>query len=233
MKKLGLVGGMGAESTLVYYHDIVYGVYEKMDKKIFPSIVIDSVNLLDVLIFAEKDKQKLIELMVESIENLVSAGAEIIAMTSNTSHLVYEEVKVKVSVPMVSILETTCNQALQCGYHKIGLLGTIFTMESECFQQPFQQAGIQIVTPDQTIKEYVNDKIIYELEQGIVKPETQKRFIKIIEKMKKDQGIEAVVLGCTELPLLFKGVSTPVECLDTMAIHIKTLINSIIDEDKI
>jgi aspartate racemase len=87
-----------------------------------------------------------------------------------------------------------------------------------------------VVTPTDEEKKFVNKKISQELELGIVKKETLSAFLKIVQRMKDENGIQAIVLGCTELPLLFKGVKTPVDCLDTMQIHIQTLINMIIED---
>jgi len=103
-------------------------------------------------------------------------------------------------------------------------------MDGEFFKKPFQNNHIEVVTPTNEEKEFINQKILEELELGIVKEETLSAFLKIVQRMKDENGIQAIVLGCTELPLLFKEVRTPVDCLDTMQIHIQTLINMIIED---
>ena len=101
-------------------------------------------------------------------------------------------------------------------------------MDGEFFKKPFENNNIEVVIPNDEEKRFVNQKILQELELGIVKEETLSSFLKIVQRMKDENGIQAIVLGCTELPLLFKGVRTPVDCLDTMQIHIQTLINMIV-----
>jgi len=229
MKKLGLIGGMGPESTLVYYREILYGVKNKLGVDAFPPISIDSINLYEMLKYCDNDRSRLICLLEQSIENLAAGGAQFAALTSNTSHLVYKELEASSPIPLVSILDTTIAEVERLGYKKIGLLGTIFTMEGDFFREPFARRGINLVTPDATTRRFINDCITTELELGLVKESTLSAFNKIISDMYKENGIEAVILGCTELPLLFKDAQTPVVCLDTMQLHIEALVDMIIE----
>ncbi|WP_275507569.1 aspartate/glutamate racemase family protein [Clostridium ragsdalei] len=137
--------------------------------------------------------------------------------------------KNSVNIPLVSIIEATCDEVKRRNISKVGLLETIFTMNGEFFKKPFTKNHIEVITPTDEEREFVNQKISQELELGIVKEETLLAFLKIIQRMKVENGIQAIILGCTEFPLLVKGVKTPVDCLDTMQIHIETLVNMIID----
>ena len=229
MKKLGLIGGMGPELTLVYYRDILYGVKNKLGVDVFPPISIDSINLYEMLEYCDNDHSKLIRLLEHSIESLAAGGAQFAALTSNTSHLVYEELASSSPIPLVSIIDTTYAEVKRLGYKKIGLLGTIFTMEGNSFREPFARRGINLVTPDAPTRRFVSDRITTELEIGLVKESTLNAFNKIIGDMQRENGIEAVILGCTELPLLFKDAQTPVVCLDTMQLHIAALVDMIIE----
>ncbi|WP_238917455.1 amino acid racemase [Clostridium sp. YIM B02555] len=231
MKKLGLVGGMGPESTIPYYHDIVYGVQNKVGKNFFPNMTIESVNVFDILKMCElKQYEALINYLMVAINNLQSSGVDFIALSANTPHIVFDELKNRSNIPLVSIIDATCNEAKRRNISKVGLLGTIFTMNGDFFKKPFTENHIEVITPSDEEMDIVNQKISQELEFGIVKEETLSAFLKIVQRMKAEDRIQAIVLGCTELPLLFKGVQTPVECLDTMQIHIETLINMIIDD---
>lgn len=231
MKKLGLVGGMGPESTIPYYHDIVYGVQNKVGKNFFPNMTIESVNVFDILKMCElKQYEALINYLMAAINNLISSGVDFVALSANTPHIVFDELKNRSNIPLVSIIDATCNEAKRRNISKVGLLGTIFTMNGDFFKKPFTKNHIEVITPSDEEMDVVNQKISQELEFGIVKEETLSAFLKIVQRMKVEDGIQAIVLGCTELPLLFKGVQTPVECLDTMQIHIETLINMIIDD---
>ena len=229
MKKFGLVGGMGPESTIPYYHDIVYGVQEALGELIFPELSIESVNVFEVLrLCGEKQYDKLTEYLLGAINNLAKSGADFAALSANTPHIVFDKLKEQSPIPLISIVEATCEEAKLRGLKKIGLLGTIFTMTGEFFKAPFVKNGIQIIVPTESEIELINDKISTELELGIVKEETLVSFQKVISRMKDEDGIEAIVLGCTELPLLLNDEISPVPCLDTMQIHVRSIIKTIV-----
>ena len=231
MKKLGLVGGMGPESTIPYYHDIVYGVQEALGESIFPELSIESVNVFEILrLCREKQYEKLTEYLLGAINNLAKSGADFAALSANTPHIVFDKLKEQSPIPLISIVEATCEEAKLRGLKKIGLLGTIFTMTGEFFKAPFVKNGIQIIVPTENEIELVNDKISTELELGIVKEETLLFFQKVISRMKDEDGIEAIVLGCTELPLLLNDEVSPVPCLDTMQIHVRSIIKTIVEQ---
>lgn len=229
MKKLGLVGGMGPESTILYYHNLVYDVQEKAGKELFPNLCIESVNVFDVLEYCKKeDYDGLAKYLMTAINNLIKSGADFVALSANTPHIVFDKLKEQTKIPLISIIETSCKEAYRQNLHKIGLLGTIFTMTGDFYKKPFIRAGINIITPTKEEMNFVNEKIANELERGIVKKETLKAFQRIITRMKDEQEIEAIILGCTELPLLLNDEVSPVPCLDTMKIHIDTLIDIIL-----
>ncbi len=230
MKKLGLVGGMGPESTIPYYHDIVYGVQEKVGKDFFPNLTIESVNVFEVLhLCGEKKYDELTEYLMAAIDNLIKSGADFVALSANTPHIVFDRLKEQSAVPMVSIIEATRDEAIRWNKRKLGLLGTIFTMTGDFFKEPFCNSGIEIVVPTMEEMDFINEKISSELELGIVREDTLRSFQKMIERMKEENGIEAVILGCTELPLLLNDEVSPVPCLDTMKIHIETLVDMIME----
>lgn len=230
MKKLGLVGGMGPESTIPYYHDIVYGVQEALGESMFPELSIESVNVFNVLkLCDEKKYDELTEYLMSAINNLAKSGADFAALSANTPHIVFDRLKEQSPIPLISIVEATCEEAKHRELKKIGLLGTIFTMTGEFFHAPFIKNGIQVVIPAESEIETINEKISTELELGIVKEETLLFFQNVINRMKNEEGIEAVVLGCTELPLLLNNEVSAVPCLDTMQIHINSIVKTILD----
>lgn len=230
MKKLGLIGGMGPESTIPYYHDIVYGVQQKIGANVFPELTIESVNVFKVLgLCGEKKYKELTDYLLEAVCHVAAAGADFAALSANTPHIVFDELQEKSPLPLVSIIESTCNEANRQNFMRLGLLGTIFTMRGEFFRTPFLKRNIELFTPDEEEMVLVNDKISSELELGIVKEETLAQFQEIIKRMKREHDIQAVILGCTELPLLLNDEVSPVACLDTMKIHIQDLVKMIID----
>lgn len=230
MKKLGLIGGMGPESTIPYYHDIVYGVQEAIGEQAFPELTIESVNVFKVLELCKEQKyDELTKYLMRAIDNLAKSGADFAALSANTPHIVFDRLKEQSPIPLISIVEATCEEAKRRGLKKIGLLGTIFTMTGEFFRFPFVQNGIEVIVPTESEMELINEKISAELELGIVKDETLTAFQQIIARMRDEDGIEAIVLGCTELPLLLNDEVSPVPCLDTMQIHIQEIVKTILD----
>ena len=226
MKKLGLIGGMGPESTIPYYHDIVYGVQEKLEDGNFPMLTIESVNVFDVLKYCADEKyDELIEYLLKAVNNVKNAGADFAALSANTPHIVFDELQKKSPIPLLSIIDALYDEVKKRNMKKVGLLGTCFTMEGNFFKKKFIENNIEVIIPDENERKYINEKISKELELGIVKEETLREFINIVDKMIDKDEIDGLILGCTELPLLFKGVKMPVQLLDTMEIHIKAIVD--------
>lgn len=128
---------------------------------------------------------------------------------------------------MISIPEAAAEYAVSKGYHRVGLLGTIFTMEKDYLSKAFLQRGIEVIVPDADIRVLVNERISKELEYGIIKESTIEELKQVILNMKNEQGIEAVILGCTELPLAINEEISPVPCIDIMEVHIQKLVEMI------
>lgn len=230
MKKIGLVGGTGPESTLMYYKELNAKIDELTNGKDMPDLSIESVNFHRAWRYVtEKQYEELANYLSEKVNHLVESGAEIISLTAATMHIVFDEIEKKADATLVSIPKTVCEEAVLRGYKKVGLLGTIFTMEQDYMKKDFMESDIEVFVPDKTDRELIAKRIYEELERGIVKETTLHEFNKVIEKMKKDYGIEAVILGCTEIPLLLNDDNCVLPCLDSVEIHIKKLINLAMD----
>lgn len=228
MKKLGLIGGTGPESTLIYYREINRLVLEKTDGKMYPEFSLENISLTRALGYCKtKDYAGLTKYLLTALQNLKNAGAECATLTANTLHIVFDTLQEKSPLPLVSILDATCAEVLKQGYKSPGLLGTIFTMQEPFFTKPFLAAGIPIATPSGHALQDVNLIITDELELGIVKPESVARLIEVINQMQSDNGIDSIILGCTELPLAISPKNSPLPVIDTMQIHIKTLADII------
>lgn len=230
MKKLGLVGGMGPQSTVPYYMGIVYGVRERTAPDFFPNITIESVNVFEVLrLIGRNEMDAVTEYLASAITNLYAAGAEVAALTANTAHIVFDRLVEISPIPLVSIVGATCEEAIFRGYKRIALLGTAFTMERDFYKKPFTDKGIDIIVPGPEERTYIDHTITSELELGIANPATLDRYRRIIGRLRDDMGAEAVILGCTELPLLLNDSVSPLPVLDTVSIHTKTLVNTILE----
>lgn len=230
MRKLGLIGGTGPESTVPYYRGIVFAVQRETGN--FPPLTIESVSVFDVLhLCGAGEYEKLTGYLLEAVRNLAGAGAEVAALTGNTPHIVFDRLQALSPIPLVSMVEATCRETVRRGLDRVGLLGTIFTMEEEFFRVPFREQGIQVAVPTRAEREYLNRVIADELELGTVREESRARVLAMVERMAREDGIQAVILGCTELPMLLSDRNSPVPCLDTMEIHINTLVGEILREN--
>lgn len=229
MKKIGLVGGTGPESTLMYYKELNSRIDKITDGKAMPDIVIESVDFRKAWDYVCAERYDLLtDYLAEKVTCLQNSGAEVISLTAVTMHLVIDDIIGKTNADLISIPKAVCNEALSAGYKKIGLLGTIFTMEKDYMKKDFLKVGIEVCVPDKEDRDLVAKRIYEELEAGIVKESTLKELQGIIAKMRDEKGIEAVVLGCTELPLILNSDNCPVPCLDSVEIHINELIKQTI-----
>lgn len=225
MKKIGLVGGTGPESTAMYYKELNSIIDAATDGRNMPEVVIDSVNFRKAWeMVSAKQHKELAEYLSEKVNNLIKCGAEVVALTAATMHIVFDEIVNKTKVSLVSIPKSICGEVVERGYKKVGLLGTIFTMEQDFMKKDLSQAGIEVIVPDKAHRDLIAKRIYEELEVGIVKESTLQEFNTIIKKMRDVYGIEAVVLGCTELPLLLNDENCVLPCLDSVEIHIKKLV---------
>ncbi len=227
MKKLGLIGGMGPESTIPYYHDIVHGVHARAGR--FPLMSIESVDVFHVLrLESEGRLDELADYLSAAIERIANAGAEVGALCANTPHIVFDELQARSPIPLISIVDACRDEARRRGFEKLGLLGTAPTMEGDFYHRAFAEAGMELVTPSVDDRRYVAGKISEELEFGILREDTRVGLASVVRRMRDAEGIQAVVLGCTELPLILNDGVTCVPCLDTIGIHVAALIEAIL-----
>lgn len=229
MRKLGLIGGTGPESTVIYYRELTSGVQKRLNRNMFPYLTIESLSVFDVLDYCNRnDYTGLIAYLTQGVRNLAAAGAEIAAFTGITPHIVYDEVLKRSPIPIISMVQTSCQYAKKKRNNRIALLGTLPTMNGDFFQRPFREDGIKVIVPKEDERQYIGHVIETELEYGIVKSETKHMLKQISLRLIEEEKVEAIVLGCTELPLAFDEISLPVEKMDVMRIHIDTLIDEII-----
>lgn len=225
MKKIGLVGGTGPESTLMYYKELNTRIDALTHGKHMPDLAIESVDFPRTWEYVTSGQyEELTDYLAEKVNCLVKSGAEVVSLTAATMHIVYDELVSKTGAELVSIPKAVAEEAASQGIMKVGLLGTIFTMEQDYMKKDLFHAGIQVFIPEKQDRELIAKRIYEELERGIVKESTLNEFLAIIEKMRNDHGIEAIILGCTELPLLLNPDNCPLICLDAVEIHLKKLI---------
>ena len=225
MRKIGLVGGTGPESTLMYYKELNSRIDALTEGSAMPDVAIESVNFRKAWGFVERGEyDKLTDYLSEKVECLKAGGAEIISLSAVTMHIVFGQIAAKTNTQLISIPKAVRDEAVARGFKCVGLLGTIFTMEQDYMKKDLEDAGIRVVVPQKDERELIAKRILEELEVGIVKESTLKEFTAIIERMRSEDGIEAVILGCTELPLLLNKDNCPVYCLDSVEIHLNKLV---------
>lgn len=229
MKKVGIIGGTGPESTVDYYKSIISKFQEKIgSKEDLPELFINSINMYKMFnLLMNGQTKELIHYLTDAVQKLESVGVDFVVFTGNTPHIVFERVQEKVQVPMISMVEETYLKAQEWNLEKVGLIGTKFTMENDFFKKPFIYHNIEIVVPNQSEQEYIHRKIVEELENGIVNNETKRGFLNIIEQMADRDGIQAIILGCTELPMLIKNEDLNIHSLNTAEIHINKIVDTI------
>ena len=231
MKKIGLVGGTGPESTLSYYKKLNEEIDRLTNEKNMPDVAIESVNFRRAWEYVVNgDREALTEYLAEKIRILKAGGAEVISLTAVTMHMVFEELEQRTGVALVSIPRAVCEEIVKAGIKKVGLLGTMTTMEQDYMKKDLIAAGVEVFVPDEQERALVAKRIYEELEKGIVKESTLQEFQQLIGKMKAEDGIEGVILGCTELPLLLNSGNCPVPCFDSVEIHVRKLEKLVLED---
>lgn len=219
MKVIGLIGGMSWESTLTYYKIINATIKERLGGLHSAKCVLYSVDFQEIEEYqANGDWKKSGEILGEAAYNLEKAGADFIVICTNTMHKVINQIKEKISIPILHIAEMTAEKILERKIKNIALLGTKYTMEQDFYKEKLIEKGINIIVPDKDGIKSINDIIYDELCLGIINPESKTKYLEIIKKLEKE-GAEGVILGCTEIGMLVKEGDTDIPLFDTSVIH--------------
>jgi aspartate racemase len=232
MKTLGLIGGIGPESTIEYYRFIIAAFREQNQDDSYPPIIINSVNLTKLVTLVTSNQlEELTNELVREVEKLAMAGADFAAFASNTPHLVFDAVQNRSRVPLLSIVEAACERVQQLGLKRVGLFGTRFTMEGSFYPAVFSRSGIELIVPDEEARIFIHDKYMNELLKNIFLPETRDAMLAIANNLKEQHKIEALILGGTELPLLLRDAEIEgIPMLDTTRIHVDRLVSEMLAE---
>jgi len=224
-KTLGLIGGTGPESTINYYRLLTAQYREKVDGA-SPPVIINSVDLKRMIGWMNAGElDKVTDYLAREFEKLQRAGVDFAALTANTPHIVFEEIQERTSLPLISIVEAACERTASLGFKSVALFGTRYTMEAPFYPKVFSRTDVKLVTPTNEEQDYIHEKYFGELLKDVFLPETRARFLAIADEMKARHGIEVVILGGTEIPLLLRTEEhNGVKLLDTTRIHVDRLI---------
>lgn len=230
MRTVGLIGGVGPESTIEYYRFIIEAYRERKHDDTYPSIIINSVDVNKYVGLATANRfDTFADGLVIEIARLAAAGADFGALAANTPHIVFDELQRRSSIPLVSIVEATCDKARSLGLKRVALLGTRFTMTGGFYQDVFARAGIDLITPNEDEQEYIHEKYIGELLKNIFTDETRSGLLAIIDQIRDRETIEAVILGGTELPLILRDAERgDIKFLDTTKIHVEKIVERLL-----
>ena len=226
MKIIGMIGGIGPESTIDYYRRLLEGTQKRNPGSPSPAIIINSIDLQKGLaLLGANQLTELTEYIVPEVMRLHGAGAEFGFLAANSPHIVFGDIARRSPIPLVSIVEATCAEAKARGFKKLGLFGTRFTMYGRFYPDVFIHEGVGLTVPTAAEQDYIHDKYINELIPGKFLPETRDGLLAIATRMKKDDGIQALVLGGTELPLVLTDSSLlGIPFLDTTQIHVSAIL---------
>jgi aspartate racemase len=214
MKTIGILGGLGPESTIAYYGHITRTYYKLHQNYTYPDIIIYSLSFREFI----DAEYKLPAKVKSAVESLHKAGADFVVAACNSVHIVYDEVHKDIPIPWVSIMDVTARAIKKAGISKIGLLGTIFTMNKNFYAKALAQHGIKTITPSGDEQKRINEIIYGQLVRDIIKDDSRQYVTECIDRL-LEKGAEGIVLGCTELPFLIKQSDTSAKIFDTTQIH--------------
>jgi aspartate racemase len=225
MKTIGLIGGMSWESSLEYYRLINQAIRQKMGHQHSAKIILSSVDFEEIHVLQRtgnwEESGRFLSDHAKKIEN---AGADFIAVCTNTMHKVAPKIQESIKIPLIHIVDTLANAALRSGVTRVGLLGTQFTMEDGFYSERLASKRVQVILPEKSERQFVHRTIYEELCQGHLVEESRQTYLKIINSLAR-QGAQAVVLGCTEIGLLVKPEHTEVPLFDTTRVHVDEIVN--------
>lgn len=227
MKTLGIIGGIGPESTIEYYRLIVAAYRARNSDGSFPPVIINSIDMTKMLgLIGANEMKAVTDYLVGEVNKLAKAGAEFGLLAANTPHIVFNEIRERAHIPLISIVEATCDAARSAGISRAGLFGTRFTMQGSFYPEVFSKRGVQLVVPDEADQDAIHEIYMRELVHGQFLDETRNRLLAILDRLMDEQQIQGLILGGTELPLLLRDESyRGIPLLDTTRIHVARAVS--------
>jgi aspartate racemase len=225
MKKIGLIGGMSWESTVDYYKILNREVKSKLGDPHSAEIIMHSVDFAEIEKLQSAGKWDILsQKMIKIAQELEAAGAEMILICANTMHQMAPDVQANIKIPLLHIADAAAEKIKADAYKKVGLLGTKYTMEGDFYKNRIEENyGIDVLIPGAEDRDLIHRVIYQELVSGILKKESREKFKEIIADLEK-KGAEAVILGCTEIPLLIKDEDSSLPIFNTTELHAKKAV---------
>jgi aspartate racemase len=231
MKTLGIVGGIGPESTVDYYRSLIQMWREQTKDGSSPSILLNSIDLKKMLdLIAARALPEVTAYLSGEMKRVAWAGADVGLFAANTPHIVFGELQRRSPIPLISIVEATREAAEELGLRRLGLFGVRFTMQGHFYPDVFSKAGITLVVPEENEQVYIHDKYMNELVKGIFLPETRERLLAIVDRLAKQEHVRGLILAGTELPLILREAVCDIPFLDTTQIHVKAAVRRLLSQ---
>lgn len=230
MKTAGIIGGIAPESTVEYYRLAVRLYRERTRDDSYPPILINSIDLTKMLgLIGMGQLPEVTDYLLGEIDRLARAGADFAALASNTPHIVFGALRDRSSIPLLSIVDATCQAAAARSLRRVGLFGTRFTMQASFYSEGLGREGIDVVVPSLEEQDFIHEKYMGELVKGVFRPETRERLLAIVERLRARAGIDGLILGGTELPLLLREEErrAGIPLLDTTRIHVEEIVATV------
>ena len=225
MRCIGLLGGMSWESSVNYERLINEGVRDRLGGVHSADLIIRSYDFAAIEAMQKAgDWDGAGELLAADARRLQDAGADAVALCTNTMHLVAPAIEAAIDVPFVHLADATAQAILATDVRAVALLGTRYTMEQGFYRQRLVDAGLEVLVPDEPDRTIVHDVIFEELVRGVVNPESRRRYVDAIDRL-VDRGAQGVIAGCTEIELLVGPTDVSVPYFPTTAIHAQTLVD--------
>jgi len=230
MKTAGIIGGIGPESTIDYYRQLIEEYSRQKPDGSYPPIIINSIDLKRLRHMVDHDDfLAMVSYLTSEIQKLANAGADFGAIAANTPHIVFDDIQQQSALPLISIVESTADAACTLRLKRLGLFGTRYTMKGKFYPEVFSRREIALSTPNKDEQAYIHDKYFAELVKGIFLPETREILLAIIDRLRQQEGIDGLILGGTELPLILRGpTASGIPLLDTTQIHVKSIVTQLL-----
>lgn len=229
MRTAGMIGGLGPESTIDYYRSIIARYRARSSDVGSPHILISSLDVDKGIAMLDAGRlDELADYLAAGLEPLVRGGADFGFIAANTPHLVFDELQRRSAIPLLSIVRATADRAKALGLKKAGLFGTRFTMRANFYPEEFERAGIELVRPQHSEQHFIHFKYIGELLKNQFLPQSREDILRIAQRMRSEDGVEAIILAGTELPLLLRDSGGDIEFLDTTVIHVEAVVDELL-----
>lgn len=232
MKTAGIIGGIGPESSIEYYRQIIASYRSQRPDGHYPQLIINSIDMKTMLdLIGAGRMEEVTAYLSGEIERLACAGADFALLASNTPHIVFDALSRRSPMPLISIVEAACRSVKFRGLERVGLFGTRFTMQGGFYREGLKQYDISLILPTDEEQSYIHEVYMGELVNGIIREETRARLISIAERLRDEAGIEGLILGGTELPLILRASDEPgIPFFDTTKIHVEEVVRRLVEE---